>query len=79
MALQLTRQLLIETIMNNKDIECCWKIFETVFCSIFLKALEDEDGDTENIQIQLSTDSSTRKGGKAKGQGNLAIDLAQSI
>lgn len=63
--------------MNNKDIEC-WKILNVFLFNLF-KALEDEDGDTENIQIQLSTDASTRKGGKAKGQGNLAIDLAQSI
>ncbi|XP_037612099.1 SAFB-like transcription modulator isoform X1 [Sebastes umbrosus] len=32
------------------------------------QALEDEDGDTENIEIQLSTDTSTRKSGKVKGK-----------
>ncbi|XP_034727807.1 SAFB-like transcription modulator isoform X2 [Etheostoma cragini] len=42
---------------------------KSVLLARLRQALEDEDGDTENIQIQLSTDSSTRKGGKAKGQG----------
>uniref|UniRef100_A0A8C7ZV78 SAFB-like, transcription modulator n=1 Tax=Oryzias sinensis TaxID=183150 RepID=A0A8C7ZV78_9TELE len=32
------------------------------------KAIEDEGGDPENIQIQLSTDSTTRKSGKFKGK-----------
>lgn len=34
---------------------------------VFFKAVEDEGGDPENIQIQLPTDGSTRKSGKAKG------------
>lgn len=34
---------------------------------VFFKAIEDEGGDTENIQIPLSADASTRKSGKVKG------------
>lgn len=34
---------------------------------VFSKAVEDEDGDQENIQIQLTPESSARKGGKLKG------------
>ncbi|KAK9542750.1 hypothetical protein VZT92_000585 [Zoarces viviparus] len=41
---------------------------KSVLLARLRQALEDEDGDTENIQIQLSTDSSNRKGGKAKGK-----------
>ncbi|XP_029317117.1 SAFB-like transcription modulator isoform X2 [Cottoperca gobio] len=37
---------------------------KSVLLARLREALEDEDGDTENIQIQLSTDSSTRKGKK---------------
>lgn len=33
----------------------------------FCKAIEDEGGDPENIQIQLPADTSSRKFGKAKG------------
>ncbi|XP_037546054.1 SAFB-like transcription modulator isoform X2 [Nematolebias whitei] len=32
------------------------------------QAIEDEGGDPENFQIQLSSDSSTRRSGKAKGK-----------
>lgn len=38
---------------------------------MFFKAIEDEGGDPENIQLQLSAETPTRKGGKAKG--NLAF------
>lgn len=31
------------------------------------KAIEDEGGDSENFQINLSTDATTRRSGKAKG------------
>ncbi|XP_029317110.1 SAFB-like transcription modulator isoform X1 [Cottoperca gobio] len=41
---------------------------KSVLLARLREALEDEDGDTENIQIQLSTDSSTRKGGEVKGK-----------
>nr|XP_046242591.1 SAFB-like transcription modulator [Scatophagus argus] len=41
---------------------------KSVLLSRLRQALEDEGGDTENIQIQLPTDVSTRKGGKAKGK-----------
>ncbi|XP_068586380.1 SAFB-like transcription modulator isoform X1 [Cebidichthys violaceus] len=41
---------------------------KSVLLARLRQALEDEDGDTENIQIQLSTDSSNRKGGKVKGK-----------
>lgn len=34
---------------------------------VFFKAVEDEGGDPENIQIQLPTDASARKSGKVKG------------
>lgn len=34
---------------------------------VFFKAVEDEGGDPENIQIQLPTDASPRKSGKVKG------------
>ncbi|XP_075966075.1 SAFB-like transcription modulator isoform X1 [Anarhichas minor] len=37
---------------------------KSVLLARLRQALEDEDGDTENIQIQLSTDSSNRKGKK---------------
>uniref|UniRef100_A0A3B3CYT7 SAP domain-containing protein n=1 Tax=Oryzias melastigma TaxID=30732 RepID=A0A3B3CYT7_ORYME len=32
------------------------------------QAIQDEDGDPENIQIQLSTDSTPRRSGKFKGE-----------
>ncbi|XP_070691365.1 SAFB-like transcription modulator [Pempheris klunzingeri] len=41
---------------------------KSVLLSRLRQALEDEDGDPENIQIQLSADASTRKVGKAKGK-----------
>uniref|UniRef100_A0A8C3AXT1 SAFB-like, transcription modulator n=1 Tax=Cyclopterus lumpus TaxID=8103 RepID=A0A8C3AXT1_CYCLU len=41
---------------------------KSVLLARLRQALEDEDGDTENIQIQLSADTSNRKGGKAKGK-----------
>ncbi|XP_054467138.1 SAFB-like transcription modulator [Anoplopoma fimbria] len=41
---------------------------KSVLLSRLRQALEDEDGDTENIQIELSTDTSNRKSGKAKGK-----------
>uniref|UniRef100_A0A8C3ATE5 SAFB-like, transcription modulator n=1 Tax=Cyclopterus lumpus TaxID=8103 RepID=A0A8C3ATE5_CYCLU len=50
---------------------------KSVLLARLRQALEDEDGDTENIQIQLSADTSNRKGGKAKG--NLAFDLIHGI
>lgn len=43
------------------------------YLSFFLKAIEDEGGDPENIQVQPPTDTPTRKGGKAKGK--LAFDF----
>ncbi|XP_068430345.1 SAFB-like transcription modulator [Clinocottus analis] len=41
---------------------------KSVLLARLRQALEDEDGDTENIQIQPLTDASNRKGGKAKGK-----------
>ncbi|XP_029001181.1 SAFB-like transcription modulator [Betta splendens] len=41
---------------------------KSVLLSRFRQAIEDEGGDPENIQIQLPTDASSRKGGKAKGK-----------
>ena len=50
--------------------------FQTTNCffiNLFFKALEDEDCDTENIEIPLTADTSTRKDGKVKG--NLILTL----
>ncbi|KAM4592438.1 SAFB-like transcription modulator isoform 2-T2 [Odontesthes bonariensis] len=41
---------------------------KSVLLSRLKQAIEDEGGDPEDIQIQLSTDLSTRKSGKAKGK-----------
>ncbi|XP_069549617.1 SAFB-like transcription modulator isoform X2 [Brachyistius frenatus] len=41
---------------------------KSVLLTRLRQAIEDEGGDPENIQIQLSTDASTRKSGKAKGK-----------
>ncbi|XP_035507591.1 SAFB-like transcription modulator [Morone saxatilis] len=41
---------------------------KSVLLSRLRQAIEDEGGDPENIQIQLSTDTPPRKGGKAKGK-----------
>ncbi|KAL6113117.1 sltm [Pungitius sinensis] len=41
---------------------------KSVLLARLRQALEDENGDTENIEIQLSTDTSNRKSGKAKGR-----------
>ncbi|XP_070781783.1 SAFB-like transcription modulator isoform X2 [Enoplosus armatus] len=41
---------------------------KSVLLSRLRQAIEDEGGDSENIQIPLSTDASTRKGGKVKGK-----------
>ncbi|XP_030575543.1 SAFB-like transcription modulator [Archocentrus centrarchus] len=41
---------------------------KSVLVTRLRQALEDEGGDPENIQLQLSAETSTRKGGKAKGK-----------
>ncbi|CAG5855762.1 unnamed protein product [Menidia menidia] len=41
---------------------------KSVLLSRLKQAIEDEGGDPENIQIQLSTDVPTRKSGKVKGK-----------
>ncbi|TNN87515.1 SAFB-like transcription modulator [Liparis tanakae] len=41
---------------------------KSVLLARLRQALKDEDGDTENIQIRLSTDASNRKSGKTKGK-----------
>ncbi|XP_038556800.1 SAFB-like transcription modulator [Micropterus salmoides] len=41
---------------------------KSVLLSRLRQAIEDEGGDTENIQIPLSADASTRKSGKVKGK-----------
>ncbi|XP_044204827.1 SAFB-like transcription modulator [Thunnus albacares] len=41
---------------------------KSVLLARLKQAIEDEDGDPENIQIHLSTDTPPRKGGKAKGK-----------
>ncbi|XP_077940948.1 SAFB-like transcription modulator isoform X1 [Gasterosteus aculeatus] len=41
---------------------------KSVLLARLRQALEDENGDTENIEIQLSTEASNRKSGKAKGR-----------
>ncbi|KAM8894626.1 SAFB-like transcription modulator isoform 2-T2 [Spinachia spinachia] len=41
---------------------------KSVLLARLKQALEEENGDTENIEIQLSTDASNRKSGKAKGR-----------
>lgn len=79
MRLQLTRPLLtVKTSVNNMDIVCRGKYIlkqlfnnKKLFLFFFKKAIEDEDGDPEDIQIQPSTDGSSRKGGKSKGNFDL--------
>uniref|UniRef100_A0A672GLX2 SAFB-like, transcription modulator n=1 Tax=Salarias fasciatus TaxID=181472 RepID=A0A672GLX2_SALFA len=41
---------------------------KSVLVSRLRQAIEDEGGDPEDIQIQLTADTPTRKGGKAKGK-----------
>ncbi|XP_049450216.1 SAFB-like transcription modulator [Epinephelus fuscoguttatus] len=41
---------------------------KSVLVARLRQALQDEDGDAENIQVPLSADSSARKSGKAKGK-----------
>ncbi|XP_039985091.1 SAFB-like transcription modulator isoform X1 [Xiphias gladius] len=41
---------------------------KSVLLARLRQAVEDEGGDPENFQIQLSSDASPRKGGKAKGK-----------
>ncbi|XP_040899513.1 SAFB-like transcription modulator isoform X2 [Toxotes jaculatrix] len=43
---------------------------KSVLLARLRQAVEDEGGDPENFQIQLSSDASPRKGGKAKGKKN---------
>uniref|UniRef100_A0A3P8T0H9 SAFB-like, transcription modulator n=1 Tax=Amphiprion percula TaxID=161767 RepID=A0A3P8T0H9_AMPPE len=48
---------------------------KSVLLTRLRQAVEDEGGDPENIQIPLSTDTSTRKGGKAKGGKKVDSDV----
>lgn len=41
---------------------------KSVLVARLRQAIEDEGGDPENIQLQLSAETPTRKGGKAKGK-----------
>ncbi|XP_026233902.1 SAFB-like transcription modulator isoform X2 [Anabas testudineus] len=52
--------------LKRRNLDTCG--VKSVLLSRLRQAIEDEGGDPENIQIQLPTDVSTRKGGKCKGK-----------
>nr|XP_020461314.1 SAFB-like transcription modulator [Monopterus albus] len=52
--------------LKRRNLDTCG--VKSVLLVRLKQAIEDEGGDPENIQIQVSADSSTRKSGKAKGK-----------